>query len=101
MDKLRGLKDRHPPIGDVRGIGLMIGVEIVRDRDTHGPAGAERERIVRGAFEKGLSRDESGAQPRSTRSIRENRSRCDAAVSFHRLATPRGQSFSAAEYQSR
>ncbi len=54
MNKLRGLKDRHPPIGDVRGIDLMIGVEIVRDRDTHAPACAERERIVRGAFEKGL-----------------------------------------------
>ena len=27
MDKLRGLKDQHPPIGDVRGIGLMIGVK--------------------------------------------------------------------------
>jgi len=54
LDKLRGLRDRHPLIGDVRGIGLMIGVEIVRDRDTHAPAGAERERIVRGAFEKGL-----------------------------------------------
>jgi len=54
LDELRGLRDRHPPIGDVRGIGPMIGVEIVRDRDTHAPAGAERERIVRGAFEKGL-----------------------------------------------
>jgi 4-aminobutyrate aminotransferase-like enzyme len=27
LDKLRGLKDRHSPIGDVCGIGLMIGVE--------------------------------------------------------------------------
>ncbi len=60
MDKLRGLKDRHPPIGDVRGIGLMIGVEIVRDRDTHGPAGAERERIVRGAFEKAFHEMRAG-----------------------------------------
>ena len=54
LDKLRGLKERHRLIGDVRGIGLMIGVEIVRDRATHAPAPAEREHIVRGAFEKGL-----------------------------------------------
>jgi 4-aminobutyrate aminotransferase len=54
LEKLRGLMGRHPLIGDVRGIGLMIGVEIVRNRDTHEPAPAERERIVRGAFEKGL-----------------------------------------------
>ena len=54
LDKLRGLMSRHPLIGDVRGIGLMIGVEIVRNRETHAPAPAERERIVRGAFEKGL-----------------------------------------------
>ena len=54
LEKLRGLMARHPLIGDVRGIGLMIGVEIVRNRDTHEPAPAERERIVRRAFEKGL-----------------------------------------------
>jgi 4-aminobutyrate aminotransferase len=54
LEKLRGLKDRHPLIGDVRGIGLMVGVEIVRDRDTHEPAPAVRERIVRGAYKKGL-----------------------------------------------
>ena len=45
MDKLRGLKDPHPLIGDVRGIGLMIGVEIARDRDTHAPASADRARV--------------------------------------------------------
>jgi 4-aminobutyrate aminotransferase len=54
LEKLRGLMDRHPLIGDVRGIGLMIGVEIVRDRDTREPAPVERERIVRRAFERGL-----------------------------------------------
>ena len=54
LPKLRGLMDRHPLIGDVRGIGLMIGVEIVRDRDTKEPAADLRERIVRRAFERGL-----------------------------------------------
>jgi 4-aminobutyrate aminotransferase len=54
LRKLRGLMDRHALIGDVRGIGLMIGVEIVRDRDTREPAPVERERIVRRAFERGL-----------------------------------------------
>jgi 4-aminobutyrate aminotransferase len=46
--------EKHPQIGDVRGIGLMIGIEIVKDRETRKPAPAERERIIRGAFERGL-----------------------------------------------
>jgi 4-aminobutyrate aminotransferase len=54
MEKLRGLMQRHPLIGDVRGIGLMIGVEIVRDRHAREPAPKECQRIVRRAFEKGL-----------------------------------------------
>ena len=54
IEKLRGLMSRHPMIGDVRGMGLMVGVEIVRDRDTREPASAQRERIVRRAFERGL-----------------------------------------------
>ncbi|MDH3519066.1 MAG: acetyl ornithine aminotransferase family protein [Myxococcales bacterium] len=54
LKKLRGLMERHPLLGDVRGLGLMIGLEIVRNRDTRAPAPAERERIVRRAFERGL-----------------------------------------------
>jgi 4-aminobutyrate aminotransferase len=54
LKKLGSLMDKHSLIGDVRGIGLMIGIEIVRNRDTKEPASKEREQIVRRAFEKGL-----------------------------------------------
>jgi 4-aminobutyrate aminotransferase len=54
LDALAEIKSRHPSIGDVRGIGLMIGVEFVKDRDTKEPAGELTERVVNLAFERGL-----------------------------------------------
>jgi 4-aminobutyrate aminotransferase len=44
----------HPIVGDVRGRGLMLGVEIVADKHAKTPAGALRNRIVELAFERGL-----------------------------------------------
>ncbi len=54
MGRLRALMDKHPLIGDVRGKGLMIGVELVRDRVTKERATTERDRIVQGMFKKGV-----------------------------------------------
>jgi len=51
---LRGRLARHPGVGDVRGLGLMIGVEIVRDRASREPAPELRERILEEAFRRGL-----------------------------------------------
>ncbi len=51
---LRALADRHPLIGDVRGRGLMVGVELVRDRQTKERATDERDAVVNGAFARGL-----------------------------------------------
>jgi len=45
---------KYEIVGDVRGRGLMIGVEIVRDKDSRTPAGALRDRIVELAFGRGL-----------------------------------------------
>jgi 4-aminobutyrate aminotransferase len=54
LDRLAGWKRTHPLVGDVRGRGLMIGVELVLDKDTREPAQALRNRIETLCFEKGL-----------------------------------------------
>jgi 4-aminobutyrate aminotransferase len=52
--RLVELMQRHKLIGDVRGLGLMIGAELVRDRQTKEPAAAERDEIVQACFRRGL-----------------------------------------------
>jgi 4-aminobutyrate aminotransferase len=52
--KIGGWRERHKIVGDIRGKGLMIGVEIVRDQKTKEKARDLRNRIVDLAFHKGL-----------------------------------------------
>ncbi len=54
MEALEEIKSRHPSIGDVRGKGLMIGVELVKDRETKEPAKQLIDRLVDLAYERGL-----------------------------------------------
>jgi taurine---2-oxoglutarate transaminase len=62
-DELRGLQDRHPSIGEVRGLGCFWGIELVRDRETREPlvpfnatgeAFAPVARVAKAALERGL-----------------------------------------------
>ena len=52
---LRHLQDRHEVIGDVRGFGLLQGVELVRDRATRAPDAATGRAITARCMELGLS----------------------------------------------
>lgn len=54
MDGLRAIQRKYPIIGDVRGLGAMIGIEFVLDRQTKKPAKGERNRFIEACFQRGL-----------------------------------------------
>jgi 4-aminobutyrate aminotransferase len=54
LDRLLAIADKHPSIGQVRGKGLMIGVEFVKDRATKERAPDVRDAVVHEAFRRGL-----------------------------------------------
>jgi 4-aminobutyrate aminotransferase-like enzyme len=53
-DALHAMKDRHPLIGDIRGPGLLIGIELVRDQKTREPATAETLEAYRRGMDLGV-----------------------------------------------
>ena len=61
LDRIRDWPRRFPQVGDVRGLGLMIGIEFVKDRETKERAPELRDRVVQKAFERGLLILGSGA----------------------------------------
>ncbi len=52
LKRLEELKDRHEVVGDVRGLGLMVGVEVVKDKTSKEKAPKLRDRIVKTAVQK-------------------------------------------------
>jgi len=54
MQRLQAWPSRFPTVGDVRGMGLMIGIEFVSDQQSKAKAPALRDRVVESAFERGL-----------------------------------------------
>jgi len=54
MQRIGTWPQKHAIVGDVRGMGLMLGVDIVKDKESKTPAGDLRDRIVELAFERGI-----------------------------------------------
>ncbi|MBI5581565.1 MAG: aspartate aminotransferase family protein [Deltaproteobacteria bacterium] len=55
LDRLKEMRERHPLIGDVRGLGLFLGIELVQDRETRERASDEAEAVMYAALSRGLS----------------------------------------------
>ena len=54
MKRMSDWPKKHKIVGDIRGRGLMIGVDIVKDQKTREYGNAERDRVVENAFERGV-----------------------------------------------
>jgi 4-aminobutyrate aminotransferase len=61
MKRLENLKEKREIIGDVRGKGLMIGTEIVEDKDTKKPAGEKAKEIMTRCWKRGVAMITCGA----------------------------------------
>ncbi len=55
LERLEEMKSRHPLIGDVRGLGLMLGVELVEDRISRAPARDAAEAVMYRCLDMGLN----------------------------------------------
>ena len=54
VDRLKGMQDKYPLIGDIRSLGAMIGIELVKDRETKEPAKDETAQITQECLSQGL-----------------------------------------------
>jgi len=58
---LRGFEEEYTIIGDIRWLGAMVGLELVRDRKTKEPATRETRQVVLSCYERGLLITRAGA----------------------------------------
>jgi len=54
MRRLREMQERYPVVGDVRGLGAMVAIELVKDRGTKEPAPEATKRLIQGCVARGV-----------------------------------------------
>jgi 4-aminobutyrate aminotransferase len=54
LERVRPWREKYPIVGDVRGLGLMIGIELVKSQETREPNPEARKKIIHRAFEQGI-----------------------------------------------
>ncbi|MGZ3523597.1 MAG: 4-aminobutyrate--2-oxoglutarate transaminase [Thermodesulfobacteriota bacterium] len=69
LEKFREFQERYPVVGDVRGLGPMVGMELVVDRKTKEPATALTKRLINLCREKGLLMISAGTHSNIIRSL--------------------------------
>jgi len=82
MQRLKEMSSQHELIGDVRGRGLMIGVELVKDRRTKTPAVTEARHIVINSFKRGVALRSSGSTIMITPPLTMTRELVDSGLSI-------------------
>jgi 4-aminobutyrate aminotransferase-like enzyme len=55
LNRMREMQARSPIIGEVRGLGCLLGIELVKDKDTRAPFDEAGKRVYQKAFSKGLA----------------------------------------------
>jgi 4-aminobutyrate aminotransferase len=97
-ERLTNLQSAHPVISDVRGVGLMIGVEFARSGDAGAPDPKRRDQVVQRCFEKGLLLLGCGESTiRFCPSLILTRQEVDAAIPIFEAAIKETEHLSAAQ----
>jgi 4-aminobutyrate aminotransferase-like enzyme len=55
LQRMREMQERHPIIGEVRGVGCLLGMELVKDKSTKEPFDAAGQEVYQRAFAKGVA----------------------------------------------
>lgn len=77
LARMQDMLQRHPLVGEVRGLGLLLGIELVRDRATRERATDEAEAVMYSALSKGLSFNRKTLyQPSAIKGTRQRNTRC-------------------------